>query len=124
MTDPIRIEVTGNDEVAHAMGRLADQAANLSDPMGTVGERVVAEAQAFAPKLTGALAASVRLERRPRVASIASGLVYSGVQNYGWAARNIRATYFLNRAADTKGDMAADLIAAEIAQDIRQAGLA
>lgn len=124
MSDRVQVIVTGNDQVARAMGRLEDSTSDLSDPLGNVGERVVAEAQGYAPKLTGALAGSVHLERRPLSASIASGLPYSGVQNYGYPRRNIRPTYFLNRAADTKGDMAADLIAAEITANVRKAGLA
>jgi hypothetical protein len=123
MSDRINVVVTGNDEVARAMGRLADSTSDLSDPLGSVGERVVAEAQGFAPKLTGALASSVHLERRRTSISVASSLIYSGVQNYGWPARNISPSYFLNRAADTKGDLAADLIAAQITGDIRKAGL-
>jgi hypothetical protein len=124
MSDRIRVVVTGNDEVARAMGRLEDSSSDLGDPLGAVGERVVAEAQSYARKRTGALASSVHLERRPLSASIASGLPYSGVQNYGWPRHNISGNYFLNRAADTKGDMAADLIAAEITANVRKAGLA
>jgi len=124
MSDRIQVIVTGNDEVARAMGRLEASSHDMSDPMGAVGERVVAEAQGYARKRTGALAASVRLERRALSASITSALPYSGVQNYGWPAHNITGNYFLNRAADTKGDQAADLIAAEITANVRKAGLA
>ena len=74
MSDRIQVIVTGNDEVARAMGRLEASSHDMSDPMGAVGERVVAEAQGYARKRTGALAASVRLERRALSASIVSAL--------------------------------------------------
>jgi hypothetical protein len=119
----VRIIVTGNEDVARAMARLQDDANDLSDPMGAVGARVVSEAQGLARRRTGALAGSVHLERRRTSVSIVSGLVYSGVQNYGWRRHGIEASYFLNRAADEKGDLAADLIAAEITQAIRSNGL-
>lgn len=106
------------------MARLQDTADNLADPLGAVGAEVVADAQHLARRRTGALASSVHLERRARSVSVASGLAYSGVQNYGWRRHNISASYFLNNAANTKGDRAADLVAAEITQQIRSAGLA
>lgn len=123
MSDNVRIIVTGNDEVAAAMRRLQDESDDLSDPMTAVGQRVVNEAQALSRRKTGALASSVHLEGHRKAASIVSALPYSGVQNYGWRRRNITPSYFMNRAADDKGEVAADLIAAEIGHQIRAAGL-
>lgn len=123
MSNRVHIVVTGNEQVAAAMGRLQDDANDLSDPMSAVGARVVAEAQGYARKRTGALAGSIHLEGRRTSLSVVSGLVYSGVQNYGWRRHGIEGNYFLNRAADDKGELAADLIAVEIAQAIRSNGL-
>ena len=53
-----------------------------------------------------------RAKARAVVTAGRAATPYAGVQNYGWRRRNITPSYFLNRAADTKGEEAADLIAA------------
>jgi hypothetical protein len=123
MTQPIRIVVTGGDVVAQTLRKLGIRTSDLSDPMGIIGNRVVADARSLAPKKSGALAASVFLERDKTRATIGSPLVYAGPINYGWRRRNISPSLFLNRAADVKAEYAADVIAAEINQQIRGVGL-
>lgn len=124
MTDPVRITVTGADEVARKLGTLRRQVDDLHGPFAQVASRIALEARGLAPKRTGRLAAGVVGSATRRAGGvIAAGVPYAGVINFGWQSRGIAASLFMQRAADTKGDDAADLVADEIQRDIDKDGL-
>lgn len=115
--------VRGNDAVAAKFARLGQLVSDLTLAFDKVGREVVADARSLAPRKTGRLASSIRLERGKTFASISANTPYAGVQNYGWRRRNISGTYFLNRAADTKADSAAEALAEQIRRQINVVGL-
>lgn len=53
-----------------------------------------------APRLTGALASSPEPGGSANQGHVLLPLVYSGVQNYGWPARGIKARRFVEKARD------------------------
>jgi hypothetical protein len=64
---------------------------------------VLAAAQTRAPRRTGALAASGRVNKAARKANVLFGnarVPYAGVINYGWPARHIKAHPFATDAVE------------------------
>ena len=53
----------------------------------------------------------------------ARDLPYAAPINYGWRRRNIQPSEFLQRAADTKGEATAEVIAAELRRSSKANGL-
>lgn len=101
MAGPVRLKVTGVDEVARDLSALGSDVANPTaalDQIGTQGARVVG---GFAPRRSGRLASTTRAQTRSRGVTVFSGgggVDYASVQNYGWPARNIPAKRYLQRA--------------------------
>lgn len=117
------IVVTGNDRVAAKFAKLGRLVSDLTLGFDKVGREIVADARSLAPRRTGRLASTIRPVRGKTFVSVSAGTPYGGVQNYGYRRRNIPATYFLNRAADTKADSAAEALADQIRRHINDVGL-
>jgi len=86
--------------VDHLQATLNAAAAELGDLAGAHAEAariLAAGAAARAPKRTGALAASIRVQTG-RPVQVSTALVYAGVQEFGWPARRIRARRFIRDA--------------------------
>lgn len=68
----------------------------------TLGTEIAAKAAAIAPRLTGALASSIRANRAQKRVQIKAGnskVPYAGVIEYGWPRRGIESQSYLRRAA-------------------------
>lgn len=124
MTAPVQVEVTGADEVARRFGVLSRSMENLQSTYEGVAQRVAADARAYAPKVSGALAAGIvgSATRRAAGATI-RGVPYGGVINFGWQHRGIAAALFMQRAADSKGASTANEVATETQRRIDRSGL-
>jgi hypothetical protein len=114
--------VTGADDVARRIGSLSRDVDDLR-AYEDIAQRVAADARAFAPRRTGRLASSIIGTATPRGAGAHTSLVYAGPINYGWARRNIAASLFMQRAADSKGASSADELGADIQRRIDSNGL-
>lgn len=124
MTAPVSYTVTGADDVARRLGKLGRDVDDLEGPFAAVASRIATEARGFAPRRTGRLAAGVVGTATRRAGGVlVAGVPYAGVINFGWQHRGIAAALFMQRAADTKGEHAADQVAAEIRRDISKDGL-
>lgn len=122
-----RVKVVGDRAVAAQFKALGFKARDLERAFAEIGKDVAHDAHSLAPKVSGALAGDVRPTAAKTRASIAVGRVavpYAGPINYGWRARNISPSRFMQRAADTKADSSAVVIAREMQRVIRAAGLA
>lgn len=119
----VRFEVSGADEVAAQMRLLGYRSRDMRKVFTQLGNEIVADAQAHAPRKSGRLAGSIRANAWSTGVRVGSPVRYTGVQEYGWRRHGIEPHYFLTNAADSKEQAAADDIAAEVNRLIKEAGL-
>lgn len=94
----ITVSVRGLDRVAHGLRTLTARLRDLSPAWRLLGARVVTTAKPLTPVLTGRLVNSIRAQVTRREVIITAGggsIEYAAVQNFGWAARNIRGRHYL-----------------------------
>lgn len=80
----------------------------------------------FAPRRTGALAASIRGNRAKNKAIVYAGrarVPYAGPINYGWQARGIAPAAYMQKADEAIAPQAPGLLVQEINDAIRRRGL-
>ena len=98
------VAVKGLREVVRSLNQYEGAIQDLKEANNAIGSKVAQTASAIAPQDSGGLAASVKANRAKQKIQIRAGgakVPYAGVQEYGWAARNIKAQPFLRRAAWT-----------------------
>ena len=101
------VEVTGAKELRRALRRMDDRVSDLKDVHDDAGALVASRGRAIAPHLSGALAGTVRHDRRVAGASVLAGrrtVPYAGVIHFGWPAHNIEAQPFLYEALEDSRD--------------------
>jgi hypothetical protein len=100
-TDKTSVKVLGADRVARTSRKAADDLGDLRGGQAAIAAAVVPVARALAPKVSGALAGTIRGLTAKGVTLIEAGSVtvrYAGVINYGWPSRGIKPSLFLQRA--------------------------
>lgn len=105
MARAARIQVEGARELRRALKKAGDEAEDLKDAHQAAGEVVVTEAQSIVPTLSGRLGASIRASRAKAGATVkagGAGVVYAGVQHFGWPGHNISPNPFLYTAIDNR----------------------
>jgi HK97 gp10 family phage protein len=100
VTNGTRVEVDGATQLASSLRRVSDDLDDLDMAEARAGQYVRQRASSLAPKLTGALSQSIRADTGGVGVAIGSDLVYAGVQEFGSAAKGIRAQPFLRPAAE------------------------
>ena len=98
------VAVKGLREVVRSLNQYEGAIQDLKEANNAIGSKVAQTASAIVPQASGALAASVKANKAKQKIQIRAGgakVPYAGVQEYGWAARNIKAQPFLRRAAWT-----------------------
>jgi hypothetical protein len=96
------VEVRGAKELRKTLKAAGDDLGDLKDVNLAVGNMVAATASGMAPRLSGALAGSIRASRAAGGVTLKSGsarIPYAGVIHWGWPAHNIAAQPFLSDAA-------------------------
>lgn len=91
-----------------------------------IGARMVANTVPVVPVESAALVNSLKAEANAEGVDVTAGsssVVYAGVQNFGWPARNITGTRFMDRAEDTAESDAPDELASAIQTLINRVGL-
>lgn len=94
-------QVTGLTAVVRALQSIGVEAEDLKGVFSEIADLGARYAAGYAPKLTGRLAGDVRGNRAKSKAVITAGRVsvpYAGPINYGWAARGIAASGFMQAA--------------------------
>lgn len=94
MAGPV-IRAVGADRFAGTLRTAADKLADL-DPGPAAGEILRAEVAREAPRRTGTLAASHRVEG----SAVVTDLIYAGVIVGGWPGHGIEANPYTERAAE------------------------
>jgi hypothetical protein len=123
---PYKVTVLGTAEVITQFRRLGFKTSDLHMVFGQIAADVAATARMLAPKRSGRLAADVRAGSAKTKATVMVGrssVPYAGPINYGWAARGIAPSLFMQKAADPKAATAGEDINREIKRLIRQSGL-
>lgn len=120
------LRVYGAEDVARRFARLGFKASDLRGAFSAIGNEIVADARARAPRRSGRLAGNIRAglgKTRATVSAGSGSLLYAGVQEYGWRGHGIEAQPYLRPAADQKAEEAARLLAREMQRLIDSAGL-
>lgn len=112
--------------VSAALTALAAQVrSGLTQSWARIGVSMIAAAVPVVPTKTGRLVAT--LLATPGVGEVVleagGGLLYAGVQNYGWPSRNIAASRFSDPAAEAVEQEAPELLGSEIQNTIDRLGL-
>ena len=98
------VKVRGADEVARTLRAAADDLRNLDAVNREAGALVARTAQRGAPRRTGRLAASITVTAGPERVAVATGVVYAGVQEGGWARRGIRGRHYMRTGLQANQD--------------------
>lgn len=109
--DAVRVEVTGAVELRKALKRMGGDLKDLTKVNREAADKVAAEARPRAPRLTGALAASVKARATQKAGRVEAGsnrlgrpVVYAGPIHFGWFRRNIDPQPFIYDALDARRD--------------------
>lgn len=116
--------VDGLRETVAALERVGVDAADLKTVFTAIGDMVREDAARLAPRQTGRLAASLKPTRTKNKAAVRAGsarVPYAGAINYGWPARGIPASRFLQRAIDADTQRAIDMMEAGLDEIITKA---
>lgn len=110
MSDGVRIEVKGAQELSRTLGAAARNLLDMTEPNQAAGQQVARSAAAKAPRRTGRLAGSLRPLRVSRTdVQVGTSTTYAGFQEYG--TRHVRARYYLTGAlAELTTDPYADYV--------------
>jgi phage gpG-like protein len=95
------IRITGVQQVKDTLNKLGDAIKSNEELNKELSTTLAQKASAMAPRLTGALASSVKGNPSAEKAQILAGsnaVVYAGVQEYGWPEKNIKAQPYLRPA--------------------------
>lgn len=101
MAEVISISVEGEAQVKAALNKVEKDLTDRLDLNKDLSEELSKKASAMAPRLTGALASSVKGNPSQEKAQILAGsqsVPYAGVQEYGWPEKNIQAQPYLRPA--------------------------
>jgi len=101
MAEAISISVEGEEKVKAALAKVEKDIVDRLELNKDLSEELSRKASAMAPRLTGALASSVKGNPSNEKAQILAGsnaVPYAGVQEYGWPAKNIQAQPYLRPA--------------------------
>lgn len=91
----MRSEVVGADTLAFTLHRAADQIGDLSRAGERTGRLIANRGRVEAPRLTGALAASIGTHTDANVTEMTSGLAYANRTHWGYRRYRQRAQPFL-----------------------------
>jgi hypothetical protein len=101
MAEVISISVEGEAQVKAALAKVEKDLTDRSELNKDLSDELSRKASAMAPRLTGALASSVKGNPSNEKAQILAGsesVPYAGVQEYGWPEKNIQAQPYLRPA--------------------------
>lgn len=126
MVDRVGFRVEGLGPLVRDLQRLGLEVSDLKDAFGAIAAEGARHVQAHIPTLTGQLASTTRGNRAKSKAVVRVGsaaVPYAGAINYGWAARNIAPSGFLQDGDQEMRPIALQRLEADINQKIRNRGL-
>lgn len=128
MATIVSTRVEGLSALVRQLEQLGGDVEDVKDVMAGIAAKGARLASGFAPRRTGALAASIRGNRAKARAVVTAGTAsrtpYAAVVNYGWPRRNIPANGFMQRADNALQPIALRDLDKGLEQAIRRRGLA
>lgn len=123
----VGFRVEGLTKVVRNLQALGLDVDDLKDAFSAIAAEGAQIAAGFAPRRSGALAASIRGNRAKSKAVVAAGkarVPYAGAINYGWPKRGIKAQGFMQKADAAMRPRALSELERAVNQKIRERGLA
>lgn len=123
--DGFRVE--GLSRVVRGLRALGLDVEDLKDAFSRIAKVGADKTRGYVPVKSGRLRDDVRGNRAQSKAVITAGrasIRYAGPQNYGWPARNIQPSGFMQRGDAVMRPVALDLLEDDINDKIRERGLA
>ena len=115
--------VQGLTSVVRALQQMGLDVDDLKDAFSKIAAEGAREAASFAPRRTGRLAGDVRGNRAKSKAVVTAGrasVPYAGPINYGWRARGIAPSLFMQKADQRMQPRALQLLEDEINRKIKE----
>lgn len=126
MADRGGLRVTGLSQVVRALKEIGLEVDDLKDAFSAIAKEAAERAAAHAPRKSGRLAGDIRGNRAQSKAVVTAGrgsVPYAGAQNYGWPARGIAATAFMQKADQEMQGRSIELLENGVNDAIRRRGL-
>lgn len=123
----VSTRVEGLNALIRQLEQVGGDVEDVKDVMASIADKGARLAAGFAPKRTGALAATIRGNRAKSRAVVTAGRgrdSYAGVVNFGWPKRNIPANGFMQRADNALQPIALRDLDRGLERAIRRRGLA
>lgn len=120
------VRVEGLNALTRDLLALGLDVDDLKGAFAPIAAQAAVLAANFAPHRTGRLAASIRGNRAKNKAVVTAGrarVKYAGAINYGWPARGIQASNFMQQADEAMRPVALQQLEREIDAAIRRRGL-
>lgn len=111
MADLVRVDVDGDEQLRATSRRAAAQLDDLATTDAAAAQIAATRARAIVPKVSGALAATIRAGTGGEVTAGNAVIRYAGVIHSGWPARNIAAQPYLTQALAVTEDQVVRLYA-------------
>ncbi|KRB73080.1 hypothetical protein ASE01_20100 [Nocardioides sp. Root190] len=127
MSEYVSIRIDGLNGVVRDLIAMGLEVEDLKGAFSEIARFGAIVAARHAPRRTGRLAGDIRGNRARNKAVVAAGrtaVPYAGPINYGWAARGIQASGFMQRADDELQPYALRVLEQNINASIRARGLA
>lgn len=124
----VSTRVEGLNALIRQLEQVGGDVEDVKDVMASIADKGARLAAGFAPRRSGALAATIRGNRAKARAVVTAGrgssVPYAGVQNYGWPKRHIPANGFMQRADNALQPIALRDLDRGLERAIRRRGLA
>ena len=120
------MRVENLNQTVRALQRAGVEVSDLKATFSAISAEGARMASSFAPKRTGRLAGSVRGNKAKNKAVIIAGrarIPYAGAINYGWRARNIRPSLFMQRVDTAITPRAITMLNEGLTEAIKKAGV-
>lgn len=126
MADRVGFQVEGLSGVVRDLKAIGVEVDDLKDAFSKIAAEGARRAAAHAPRQSGRLAGSLRGNRAQSKAVVTAGAAavpYAGPVNYGWPARDVAASGFMQKADEEMRPRSVELLEQEINEVIKRKGL-
>lgn len=127
MAREVGFRVEGLSAVVRGLKAIGTEVDDLKGAFSAIATEGAEKAAGHVRSRTGRLAGDIRGNRAQSKAVVTAGrasVPYAGPINYGWAARNIEPSSFMQKAADEMEPVAIHRLETEINEQIRKRGMA
>jgi len=100
MPEGVRFKLDGFSQLSSSLHSAADDLAHMDRANAVASDIVTADARGRAPRLTGALAASIAAAPESDGAAVVATVAYAGVIEFGSPRRNIAAQPYMRPAVE------------------------